>query len=45
MPYLPWYNDDHDWYVSKQEIRDFLHELNETTGAATVDLIAEELLD
>jgi len=43
-PYLPWFTDRERGFVSKQDIKEFAEELEETTGAATADTIKEELL-
>jgi hypothetical protein len=43
-PYLPWYDDETEGYVSRQQVREFVEEVKEGSGAATAEAIEEALL-
>lgn len=43
-PYLPWFSDEDHGYIAKHKIRDFVEEIEETTGAVTAEKIEERLL-
>jgi len=45
-PYLPWYDDEEDGYVSRRKISKFIDEIrNSSTGAASPDAIEKALLN
>lgn len=44
-PYLPWFTDSEDGYVSKRKVKQFVEKIrNSPTKAASADVIEEELL-
>lgn len=44
-PYLPWFTDEEEGYISKREINEFVEEIEDAgVGAASVDTIINRLL-
>jgi hypothetical protein len=45
-PYLPWFTDADDGYISKRKVREFVEEVRDSpTGAASPDAIENALLN